>query len=166
MCMLATFGGHCTMPVPCPPYPTFFCYRKTYLVQNRLCQLITMLSKLHDGYTRSLVVKGLTCKRGCYIVVACTLLLNKWMLLRTKNCVQYQKLIPYKGNGSVSMPICVNRRETAQPVPPRPFYSQLRQLPCTRHGMTIPTHLLLSHLLLLAQNLSSSKQMLSKLHDG
>ena len=47
-----------------------------------------------------------------------------------------------------------------------PFYSQLRQLPCPRHVMTIPTHLLLSHLLLLAQNLSSSKQMLSKLHDG
>ena len=47
-----------------------------------------------------------------------------------------------------------------------PFYSQLRQLPCPRHVMTIPTHLLLSHLLLLAQNLSSSKQMLSKLLDG
>ena len=84
----------------------------------------------------------------------------------SKICVLYQKLTPYKGSGVVSMPICVNRRETAQPVPPRPFYSQLRQLPCLLHVMTIPTHLLLSHLLLLAQNLSRSKQMLSKLHDG
>ena len=53
---------------PPPPIPPFIASAKP----KQIASTDNMLSKLHDGYTHCL-----TCKRGCHIVVTCTLLLNK-----------------------------------------------------------------------------------------
>ena len=68
----AAMSTTCDYTPPPPPIPSHL----LLLAQNLSCSK-QMLSKLHDGYTLSSVVKGLTCKRGCHIAVACTFLLNK-----------------------------------------------------------------------------------------
>jgi len=72
------------------------------------------------------------------------------------------EMVPYKGRGVVSTPVCANKMRKCWP---RLFYSQPRQLPCAQHIITMPTHILLSHLFCLYKTyLPNGSCQLAKRH--
>ena len=78
------------------------------------------------------------------------------MVMNTGNCLKCQNWSPYKCRTAVSMPACAKKRNGPVSADYVCVYRQLRQPPCARHVMTLPTHLPYP-ILLLVQNLSSKR---------